>query len=40
MFLSYLTSFNFHRWHYPEANDFGSEVIPMATKDFNVQVES
>ncbi|KAJ4727966.1 Glucose-1-phosphate adenylyltransferase [Melia azedarach] len=25
------------RWHYPEANDFGSEVIPMATKDFNVQ---
>ncbi|XP_044491322.1 glucose-1-phosphate adenylyltransferase large subunit 1-like isoform X2 [Mangifera indica] len=25
------------RWHYPEANDFGSEVIPMAAKDFNVQ---
>ncbi|KAK0582157.1 hypothetical protein LWI29_022163 [Acer saccharum] len=28
------------RWHYPTANDFGSEVIPMATKDFKVQVES
>ncbi|XP_044502204.1 glucose-1-phosphate adenylyltransferase large subunit 1-like isoform X2 [Mangifera indica] len=25
------------RWHYPEANDFGSEVLPMAAKDFNVQ---
>ncbi|KAK2649885.1 hypothetical protein Ddye_017374 [Dipteronia dyeriana] len=25
------------RWHYPTANDFGSEVIPMATKDFKVQ---
>ncbi|KAK3126739.1 hypothetical protein QOZ80_7AG0561590 [Eleusine coracana subsp. coracana] len=25
------------RGHYPTANDFGSEVIPMAAKDFNVQ---
>ncbi|KAF1892159.1 hypothetical protein Lal_00036516 [Lupinus albus] len=35
---------NFHILHqwvymvlYPNANDFGSEVIPMAAKDFNVQ---
>ncbi|KAI9080990.1 hypothetical protein K1719_036970 [Acacia pycnantha] len=28
---------NLLRRHYPNANDFGSEVIPMATKDFNVQ---
>jgi hypothetical protein len=26
------------RGHYPTANDFGSEVIPMAAKDYNVQV--
>uniref|UniRef100_A0A0E0E9I9 Glucose-1-phosphate adenylyltransferase n=1 Tax=Oryza meridionalis TaxID=40149 RepID=A0A0E0E9I9_9ORYZ len=25
------------RGHYPTANDFGSEVIPMAAKDYNVQ---
>lgn len=25
------------RWHYPTANDFGSEIIPMAAKDYNVQ---
>ncbi|PKI35597.1 hypothetical protein CRG98_044051 [Punica granatum] len=25
------------RWGYPTANDFGSEVIPMATKDYRVQ---
>ncbi|PPD73757.1 hypothetical protein GOBAR_DD29308 [Gossypium barbadense] len=25
------------RWHYPEANDFGSEIIPMAMKDYNVK---
>ncbi|KAJ4847727.1 Glucose-1-phosphate adenylyltransferase large subunit 4, chloroplastic/amyloplastic [Turnera subulata] len=25
------------RWHYPEANDFGSEIIPMSTIDYNVQ---
>lgn len=28
----------FIRGHYPTANDFGSEVIPMAAKDFDVQV--
>lgn len=31
--------FCFFRWHYPEANDFGSEIIPMAMKDYNVKVE-
>ncbi|KAL5196721.1 hypothetical protein ABZP36_000233 [Zizania latifolia] len=25
------------RGHYPTTNDFGSEVIPMAAKDYNVQ---
>ncbi|XP_072974856.1 glucose-1-phosphate adenylyltransferase large subunit 4, chloroplastic/amyloplastic-like [Typha angustifolia] len=25
------------RHHYPSANDFGSEIIPMASKDYNVQ---
>ncbi|CAN6469595.1 unnamed protein product [Victoria cruziana] len=25
------------RWRYPTANDFGSEIIPMATKEYNVQ---
>ncbi|WCJ22569.1 Glucose-1-phosphate adenylyltransferase large subunit 1 [Euphorbia peplus] len=25
------------RWHYPTANDFGSEIIPLAAKDYNVQ---
>nr|XP_019711146.1 glucose-1-phosphate adenylyltransferase large subunit 4, chloroplastic/amyloplastic [Elaeis guineensis] len=25
------------RWHYPTANDFGSEIIPMAAKDYDVQ---
>ncbi|KAF2315093.1 hypothetical protein GH714_038148 [Hevea brasiliensis] len=25
------------RWHYPTANDFGSEIIPMAAKDYNVR---
>ncbi|OIW17457.1 hypothetical protein TanjilG_22569 [Lupinus angustifolius] len=28
---------NLLRGHYPNANDFESEVIPMAAKDFNVQ---
>jgi len=28
----------FIRGHYPTANDFGSEVIPMAAKDYDVQV--
>lgn len=26
------------RWRYPTANDFGSEIIPAAVKDHNVQV--
>ncbi|XVE77375.1 hypothetical protein DITRI_Ditri13aG0057300 [Diplodiscus trichospermus] len=25
------------RWHYPAANDFGSEIIPLAVKDYDVQ---
>ncbi|XVF22235.1 hypothetical protein REPUB_Repub12eG0156100 [Reevesia pubescens] len=25
------------RWHYPAANDFGSEIIPLAMKDYNVK---
>lgn len=25
------------RWNYPTANDFGSEIIPMSTKEYNVQ---
>ncbi|KAG0561448.1 hypothetical protein KC19_9G065400 [Ceratodon purpureus] len=25
------------RWRYPTANDFGSEIIPAAAKEFNVQ---
>ncbi|OVA13492.1 Nucleotidyl transferase [Macleaya cordata] len=25
------------RWRYPTANDFGSEVIPLASKEYNVQ---
>ncbi|XP_058076832.1 glucose-1-phosphate adenylyltransferase large subunit 1-like [Magnolia sinica] len=25
------------RWRYPTANDFGSEIIPWAAKDYNVQ---
>ncbi|ERN03204.1 glucose-1-phosphate adenylyltransferase large subunit 1 [Amborella trichopoda] len=25
------------KWNYPTANDFGSEIIPMAAKDYNVQ---
>ncbi|KAM3695352.1 hypothetical protein ACB098_07G124600 [Castanea mollissima] len=25
------------RWRYPMANDFGSEIIPAAVKDYNVQ---
>ncbi|KDP28372.1 hypothetical protein JCGZ_14143 [Jatropha curcas] len=25
------------RWHHPTANDFGSEIIPMSAKDYNVQ---
>lgn len=28
------------RLHYPTANDFGSEVIPKAVKDYNVQVNA
>jgi hypothetical protein len=28
----------FIRGHYPTANDFGLEVIPMAAKDYDVQV--
>ncbi|XWS46347.1 hypothetical protein CRYUN_Cryun14cG0057600 [Craigia yunnanensis] len=24
-------------WHYPAANDFGSEIIPLAMKDYNVK---
>lgn len=26
------------RWRYPTANDFGSEIIPRAVKEHNVQV--
>lgn len=26
------------RWTYPSCNDFGSEIIPSAVKDHNVQV--
>lgn len=26
------------RWRYPTANDFGSEIIPAAIKDHDVQV--
>jgi hypothetical protein len=26
------------RWRYPTSNDFGSEIIPAAAKEFNVQV--
>lgn len=26
------------RWTYPSCNDFGSEIIPAAVKDHNVQV--
>ncbi|KAH9319968.1 hypothetical protein KI387_021737, partial [Taxus chinensis] len=25
------------RWRYPTANDFGSEIIPASTKEYNVQ---
>ncbi|KAE8662428.1 Glucose-1-phosphate adenylyltransferase large subunit 2 [Hibiscus syriacus] len=25
------------RWHYPEANDFGSEIIPLAMKDYTIK---
>ncbi|EEF47125.1 glucose-1-phosphate adenylyltransferase, putative [Ricinus communis] len=25
------------RWHYPTANDFGSEIIPLSAKDYNVR---
>ncbi|KAJ6400847.1 hypothetical protein OIU84_016302 [Salix udensis] len=25
------------RWNYPTANDFGSEIIPMSAKEYNVQ---
>lgn len=28
---------NLLRWGYPTANDFGSEIIPACTKDYNVQ---
>jgi glucose-1-phosphate adenylyltransferase len=28
---------NLLRWRYPTANDFGSEIIPACTKDYNVQ---
>jgi len=26
-------------WRYPSSNDFGSEIIPAAIKDHNVQVK-
>lgn len=26
------------RWRYPTSNDFGSEIIPAAVKEHNVQV--
>lgn len=26
------------RWRYPTCNDFGSEIIPKAAKEYNVQV--
>jgi hypothetical protein len=26
------------RWRYPNANDFGSEIIPASAKEYNVQV--
>lgn len=28
---------NLLRWRYPNSNDFGSEIIPAAVKEFNVQ---
>lgn len=28
------------RWQYPAANDFGSEVLPLAAKDYNVRVDT
>lgn len=27
------------RWRYPTSNDFGSEIIPSAVKEHNMQVE-
>lgn len=27
------------RWRYPTSNDFGSEIIPAAVKEHNMQVE-
>lgn len=27
------------KWSYPTANDFGSEIIPAAIDDYNVQVK-
>lgn len=27
------------RWRYPTANDFGSEIIPAAVKEHNVNVQ-
>ena len=30
----------FFRWYYSAANDFGSEIIPLAMKDYNVKVDS
>lgn len=29
---------NLLKWRYPTANDFGSEIIPSAIKEFNAQV--
>lgn len=26
------------KYNYPSSNDFGSEIIPFAVKDYNVQV--
>ena len=40
MIFLFLYCFCFFRWHYPAANDFGSEIIPLAMKDYNVKVDS
>lgn len=29
---------NLLKWRYPTSNDFGSEIIPAAVKEHNVQV--
>lgn len=31
---------NLLKWRYPTSNDFGSEIIPAAVKEYNVQVRN